>query len=198
MKVLDKKDLKIERILEMGMKILWSKGYTATSVNDIVAAAGVPKGSFYAYFDSKDDFIIKALDKYFKEVSGPALAILNDKTHTPKERIVSFYDFRINMLKEDLQCERGCMACNLASEVAEHNEVIREKVSFIHKKISDNIVKIVREAQKQGQISKDIKAKDMVEFIEDACKGAMISMKETKSAYPIDNVRRMLDLLFLS
>ncbi|MBL4709818.1 MAG: helix-turn-helix transcriptional regulator [Flavobacteriales bacterium] len=54
------------------MEIMWSKGYNATSVNDIVKAAEVPKGSFYFYFKSKEDFAIKALEKYFSMHFTPA------------------------------------------------------------------------------------------------------------------------------
>jgi TetR/AcrR family transcriptional repressor of nem operon len=57
-----KHEIKAEALLDKGMPLLWSKGYNATSVNDIVQVAGIPKGSFYFYFDSKEDFAVKAID----------------------------------------------------------------------------------------------------------------------------------------
>ena len=60
-----KHDAKADFLLEKGTELLWSKGYNATSVNDIVKAADIPKGSFYFYFDSKEDFYVQAIKKYF-------------------------------------------------------------------------------------------------------------------------------------
>ena len=89
--MLVKENLKSEVLLEKGMEILWSKGYNGTSVNDIVKAADVPKGSFYFYFDSKEDFVIKALRKYFALMFSPGRKILTDTTISPKKRLVKFY-----------------------------------------------------------------------------------------------------------
>ena len=111
------------------MELLWSKGYNATSVNDIVLAAGVPKGSFYFYFDSKEDFAVKAIDKYFSEVVTPAFNILDDRNTPPKERLLAFYEYRVKVLKEEMDCKMGCLASNLGNEMAEHSEVIRKKIA---------------------------------------------------------------------
>jgi len=67
-----KHDLKADFLLDKGIELLWSKGYNATSVNDIVKAAEVPKGSFYFYFDSKEDFAVRAIEKYFNSHFYPA------------------------------------------------------------------------------------------------------------------------------
>ena len=48
--------IKSDFLLEKGIELLWSKGYNATSVNNIVKEANIPKGSFYFYFNSKEDF----------------------------------------------------------------------------------------------------------------------------------------------
>ncbi len=90
----EKGELKNDTLLEKGMEILWSKGYNATSINDIVDAAGVPKGSFYFYFKSKEDFTIKAIEKYFGTMFPPALEVLQNKSVSPRQRILDFYEFR--------------------------------------------------------------------------------------------------------
>ena len=70
-----KHEVKADFLLERGIELLWSKGYNATSVNDIVKAANIPKGSFYFYFDSKEDFTVKAIEKYFLMHFTPAKEI---------------------------------------------------------------------------------------------------------------------------
>ncbi|NAS14235.1 TetR/AcrR family transcriptional regulator [Poritiphilus flavus] len=187
-----KHEIKADFLLEKGMELLWSKGYNATSVNDIVMAAGVPKGSFYFYFDSKEDFAIRAIEMYFKAHFVPAKEYLMNKEVSPKQRLVDFYEYRTKVLKEELNCKMGCLACNLGSEMAEHNENIREAIWKNEEEVKSFITGVVEEAQEQGEIDPKLNAADVVAFFEDAGKGAMTTMKEMKSAYPIDNFMTML------
>ena len=192
-----KHEIKSDYLLEKGMELLWSKGYNATSVNDIVLAAGVPKGSFYFYFDSKEDFAVKAIDKYFSEVVTPAFDILDDRNTSPKERLFAFYEYRVKVLKEEMDCKMGCMASNLGNEMAEHSEVIRKKIAEKEHGVYHKIIDVIQEAQSAGEISSSINATDLATFMEDAGKGAMITMKEQNSAYPIDNVLNMIRKVLL-
>ncbi|WP_425235973.1 TetR/AcrR family transcriptional regulator [Ulvibacterium sp.] len=187
-----KHEIKADYLLERGMELLWSKGYNATSVNDIVVAANVPKGSFYFYFDSKEDFAIKAIDKYFLAQFAPAQEILMDKTVSPKQRLLNFHEFRCNVLKNEMECKMGCLACNLGNEMAEHNENIRKAILQRETLVQAQITAVVEEAQELGEIDSTLNAADIVAFFEDAGKGAMTTMKEMKSAYPIDNFMNMV------
>ena len=192
-----KHELKADFLLDKGMALLWSKGYNATSVNDIVKAAGIPKGSFYFYFNSKEDFTVQALEKYFNAQVPLMLEILKNQMVPVKQRLIDFYQYRIDTLKNDLNCTMGCMACNLASEMAEHNEAIRKIIASKGELIKDHIAETIEEAQKNEEISNKIKARDLAEFIEDAGKGAMTTMKEMKSAYPIDNLMNIVKSILI-
>ncbi|MEO0525645.1 MAG: TetR/AcrR family transcriptional regulator [Bacteroidota bacterium] len=187
-----KHEIKADFLLERGMEILWSKGYNATSVNDIVGAAGVPKGSFYFYFESKEDFVIKAIEMYFDAQFTPASEFLNNKKVSPKQRILDFYAYRAKILKEELECKKGCLACNIGNEMAEHNENIRRVIVENEKIVHEQIASAVKEAQEAGEIDAAWNAMDVVAFFEDAGKGAMTSMKELQSSYPIDNYMHMV------
>lgn len=189
--------IKSDFLLEKGIELLWSKGFNATSVNDIVKAAKIPKGSFYFYFDSKEDFTVKALEKYFEEHFTQVLDILHDESVSAKQRVLNFYEFRTSMLKEKLNCKMGCMASNLANEMAEHNEAIRTVIDSKGDFIKGQIALVVENAQNNNEIISIINAHDLVEFIEDAGKGAMITMKEKQSAYPIDNYMDIIKTILL-
>ncbi len=182
-----KHDAKADFLLEKGMEILWSKGYNGTSVNDIVKAAEVPKGSFYFYFESKEDFAVKAINKYFDTHFIPAKGILDDESIMPKQRLLNFYEFRIRILKDEMECKMGCMACNLANEMAEHSENIRKAILVKEQLVLSLIAGVIQKAQELGEIKNPMEASVIAAFIEDAGKGAMISMKQMKSAESIDN-----------
>ncbi len=192
-----KHDEKSNYLLDKGMELLWAKGYNATSVNDIVKHADIPKGSFYFYFESKEDFAVQAMDKYFKAFQTPSLEILKNSSESPKQRLLNLYEFRITMLKEKLNCTMGCLACNLSNEMSEHSEAIRTKAAEISKLIEASLVEVVKEAQEKGEIKESIDAIKMISFFENAGKGIMISMKEVKNSEPIDNyyymIRQFLD-----
>lgn len=188
---------KSDALLEKGMEILWSKGYNATSVNDIVQAAGVPKGSFYFYFKSKEDFTVKAIGKYFDTMFPPALEILKNKTVSPKQRILNFYEHRVKVLKEEFDCKMGCLGCNMVNEMAEHNEEIRLAVQMKTELVNSYITAVVIEGQENGEIDPGIEATNLVAFMEDAGRGAMVSMKELDNSYPIDNFMIMIRTLIL-
>jgi TetR/AcrR family transcriptional repressor of nem operon len=189
--------IKSDFLLDKGIELLWFNGYNATSVNDIVKAAGIPKGSFYFYFDSKEDFAVKALEKYFNQQFPRVLEILKNQSISPKQRLFDFYTFRTTMLKEELEYKKGCMGCNMANEMAEHNDAIRNIILSKGEIIKREITNVVEEAQKLNEININIRARDIVEFIEDAGKGAMITMKEMQSAYPINNYMHMIKNVLL-
>ena len=176
-----KHSAKMDSLIEHGMLLLWNKGYNATSVKDIVDSAGVPKGSFYFYFESKEDFAVKAIEMYFQKTFPPALEILQNKTVGPKQRLIDFYEFRGHVLKEEFNCKMGCMGCNLANEMGEHSEAIRVAIEKKTSLVKGYIAEVVEEAQNYGEMDDSIAAMDWVNFMEDAGKGAMVSMKEMDS-----------------
>ncbi len=192
-----KHEIKADYLLEKGMEILWSRGYNATSVNDIVKAAEVPKGSFYFYFDSKEDFAVKAINRYFDTNFAPAREILKNSSISPKQRLLDFHEYRAKVLKEEMGCKMGCMACNLGNEMAEHNEQIRTIIVEKEQTILSLITSVIQEAQDLGEIDNSVSAADMAAFIEDAGKGAMTTMKEMQSSYPIDNFLNMVRAVLL-
>ena len=192
-----KHDIKADFLLERGIALLWSKGYNATSVNDIVKAAEIPKGSFYFYFKSKEDFAVQAIEKYFNDQFPMTLEVLLDASFSPKQRLLNFYEFRAEYLKKELKNKMGCMGCNLAAEMAEHNEAIRTVLLCKGNWIKEHITAVIKEAQEQGELNNETKASDLAEFMEDAAKGAMITMKEMDSSYPIDNFLTMVQRVLL-
>lgn len=196
MKAAEKRERKIGIMLEKGMEILWANGYNGTSVNDIVSAANVPKGSFYFYFESKDDFVIKALERYFEEECVPALAVLREKNLPPEKRLLNFYHFRNEKIKKDLNCEKGSMTYNISNEMSEHNDDIRKKVQQLHEKANQIIVQVAAEAQANGTMKTDIDTKKMVDFIENVFHGALIKMKENQSGAPLDDALDIVKMTF--
>ena len=186
---------KSDYLVEKGLNILWSKGYNGTSVNDIVNAAEVPKGSFYFYFESKEDYVVKVLEKYFENKRGAIMNILNNSDAGPKQSVFNFYNLRVKIIKEQLNCTLGCMGSNIGTEMAEHSEKIRTTIVTEERKIRLQVRDVVKKAQEENEVSNPIAADKIVDFIEDSFKGMLTSMKETKSAEPLDNFLKFLSVI---
>ncbi|WP_437373570.1 TetR/AcrR family transcriptional regulator [Maribacter litoralis] len=187
---------KSDYLIEKGLKILWCKGYNGTSVSDIVNAAEVPKGSFYFYFDSKEDYVVKVLEKYFENKRGTIIKdIFKDTDVSPKQSIYNFYNLRVKYIKEQLNCKLGCMGSNMGTEMAEHSEKIRTTIVAEERKIRLQVRDVVKKAQDAKEITNPIEADKIVDFVEDSFKGMLTSMKETKSSEPLDNFLKFLAVI---
>jgi TetR/AcrR family transcriptional repressor of nem operon len=122
-----------ESILKAARDLILSKGYPATTVDEIVDQAGVSKGSFYHAFPSKEEMGISLLEWYqlsgVAKVMGGPFAKMND----PKKRMFGFLD-HIENISEDMWGQ-GCLLGNLGLELAETNPKIRKKVSGLFRKV---------------------------------------------------------------
>ncbi len=188
----EKHNVKAESILDKGMEVLWENGYNGTSVSDIVKAAGIPKGSFYFYFDSKEDFVVNAIEKYFKIQGDPFLSLLDDNSIPAIQRLRSFYTKRLELLESSPTGHCGCLASNIGSEMAEHSECIRKVIESKENFFKSKLISVAEEAQRDNQLDINIKASDLIHFIEDAGKGAMISMKIQNNLEPVKNLMNIV------
>ncbi|NND06853.1 MAG: TetR/AcrR family transcriptional regulator [Saprospiraceae bacterium] len=184
--------LKKDLLLKQGIDLMYVRGYNGTSIKDIVDAAGIPKGSFYFYFDSKEDFAIEALNAYLQETNLELQAVLNSEHKTDKQRLLDFFDLRIRHNIEQMHCSRGCFIANMASEMASSNEALRKKVHSLFESSVDQIAKIIRNGQQNGSLKTKTDSKKLASAIEDAWKGALVTMKSCRCEAPLDNFRNII------
>ena len=78
-----------QKILETGARIVHRKGFNHTGIQEILEAAGVPKGSFYNYFKNKEDFGLHVIDYYVVHFEGLAQQMLDDTSLAPLKRLVN-------------------------------------------------------------------------------------------------------------
>lgn len=181
----------INVLLEKGIEALTTKGYNGTGVQELVDAAGVPKGSFYNYFKSKEDFAIQALEKYSDEGYNIAESILADKTLSPLTRIEKFFDERIKIIIDSNYTD-FCMVTSLCDEMADVNERIGETINNIFSRMKKPLMECLREAQDQGEIRLDANVEEMAEFIDNSWRGTALSVKAIQSPKPLNLFKKFL------
>jgi TetR/AcrR family transcriptional repressor of nem operon len=173
---------KREEIAEAAFRQFHARGFNATGINEITKAAGVPKGSFYNHFSSKEDSALEALSRYANTLR---FDMLTEQGGPPLERLRAHFEF----LSEDLLENgfvRGCLVGNLGAEVADHSEQIRSAAKQGFDGWAARLRELLTEARQVGDLDDSIDVETTALFILSAWEGTLIAARIDKSAAPVD------------
>ena len=172
-----------EEIVQAGLKCLIEKGFNAVGVQDITDAAGVPKGSFYNHFESKEALGVEVVERY--GANQTRREILTDPAVPPLQRLRRHFD-RINALFVDSHFARNCILGGFSAELANQSEAIREGLRKLYGQWTKDIEATIAEAQTKGEIANKTKAADMAAFLLDSYEGALLRARVERSRKPFD------------
>ncbi|PWI19361.1 TetR family transcriptional regulator [Streptomyces sp. Act143] len=173
---------KREEIAQAALQQFHENGFNATGVNDITTAAGVPKGSFYNHFSSKEDSALEALSRYaatlrFEMLSTPGVP--------PLERLRAHFEF-LSRDTVDNGFVRGCLVGNFGAEVADHSPEIRAAVKGGFDAWAERIRQVLGEARDNGDVDAALDVPATALFILSAWEGTLITARADKSTAPVD------------
>jgi TetR/AcrR family transcriptional repressor of nem operon len=172
-----------EKLVEAALELFHTKGFNACGVLDITNAAGVPKGSFYNHFKSKELLALEVLDVYVKRVP---FDVLHDKSKSPLQRLrLNFEDFAD--IHVAWRFERGCLMGNFGSEMSTQSPVIRKALKNLFNVWCDLIARVLREAQAQGEIAAKRDPDQLARFLVNSWEGAVIRAKVTRTRAPLED-----------
>jgi len=179
-------------LLDVGKRIFSEKGYTATGLEAILQAAGVPKGSFYYYFDSKEDFGLQVINRFKESYDQTLDRYLNDETLSPLERVRRIFESSIERL-ETQGCRNGCLVGSLSQEMANQSETFRARLEEIFEERAGRYADCFRQAQAAGEIPSHIDANQLAQFWLNSWQGALLRAKTMRSTAPL---RTFLEMVF--
>jgi TetR/AcrR family transcriptional repressor of nem operon len=180
-----------DRIIETGAEIIHRKGFNHTGIQEILNAASVPKGSFYNYFKSKEDFGLQIIDYFSAHFSRIAKKTLQDTTVSPLNRLYGF----LTAFMEHFESQNyagGCPIGNLAQEMGDLSPAFRQKLKEAIDMMAEAYTSVLAEAQEARKISKNLDVKEAAYFIVAGWHGAIIQMKLKKSIAPLKNHRKFV------
>ncbi|MEH6492052.1 TetR/AcrR family transcriptional regulator [Halopseudomonas sp.] len=184
------------RILAAGTSVMLRKGYNGTGVQEITQGAGVPKGSFYHYFESKEDFAIQALHYYYTPRIERFAAALSVPELSPRERILRCYRDLIGYFANQEQPSHQCFIGSLCHEKADESQPIGYAAAAILQRSSQVLAECLEQARAAGEISQDQDPVALAGFIGAAWEGALLRMKTDRQIAPlrvfIDQLERLL------
>ncbi len=178
-----KQDTK-HKIIETGAKIMHHKGYHHTGIQEVLTAAGVPKGSFYFYFKNKEDFGLHVIDFFNHMYLDMIDPILKQEDISALERLEKILDFYIGLFK-DLNYQYGCPIGNLSQEMGDLSAVFSDKLTRSVAMIATVYKNLLDEAQKSLLIANSLNTEQVAQFIVTSWHGALIKMKINRSVAPL-------------
>jgi TetR/AcrR family transcriptional regulator, transcriptional repressor for nem operon len=185
-----------ENLVEAGLKLIHSAGYTATGINQILEAAEVPKGSFYHHFATKDEFVMEVVRRYAAGEQERWEALLNDSDISPLKKLRRYFKDLIATYGRRGGPIAGCLLGNLSLEIAGQNAEIRNLLRQAFDAWQNAIAKTIREAIEKQELPKTTKADDLAALLVNNWEGAQVRAKAEQSDKPLelffDNVFNVL------
>jgi TetR/AcrR family transcriptional regulator, transcriptional repressor for nem operon len=179
-------------LLEAGRRIFHEKGYNHAGIEAILQAAGVPKGSFYYYFESKEDFGLQVINSFAGCYQTEIDRLLGDQSLSPLERLRRYFESICERL-ESQQCRNGCLVGKLSQEMADQSEIFRARLEEIFEGWVDRYAECLEQAQRAGEIPPDIDVHELAEFWLNSWQGALLRAKTMRSTQPL---RTFLGIMF--
>lgn len=147
-----------ERLTEVALNQFWQYGCNTVSVDRICREAGVLKGTFYHFFESKNAIILAALDAAWTKIREEVIEPAFDPELHPLRRIerlfLQIYEYQLSMMQE-LECMPGCPFFNMMGEITNHEKEVRERVNSLCKRYITYFEMTLLEAVKLHDFSGD-------------------------------------------
>lgn len=187
------------KLLDATIDVVRRRGYAATRVEDICAAAGVTKGSFFHHFASKDELALAAAERW-REKAGKLLGAADyNRVEDPLERLLAYLDLRKAILRGE-PAAYTCFAGTMIQEVHATHPQLRDACE---QAITDNaewLTPIIAAAMRKHGVKSDWTAKSLALHTQAVLQGAFILAKAEGQAEiaadSIEHLRRYIELLF--
>ncbi len=177
-----------ELLLSKGADIMHRKGFQDSGIQEVLEATGVPKGSFYYYFRSKEDFGLQVIDLYAGAMFQTLHANMDMISQPVVERIRGFFREMTDRSVESGYT--GCPLGNLSLEMGDINEAFRHKLNEIFSRLEQELSEYLKGGQTTGEVFNLLNPEQMAVFLVSSWEGALLRMKLTRDMVPFEIFER--------
>ncbi|ARU04640.1 TetR family transcriptional regulator [Comamonas serinivorans] len=173
-----------ELLVRAGLEVLTEKGYSAAGLDEILRRVGVPKGSFYHYFDSKDAFGLALIERYAAYFARKLDRHFDNDSLPPLARLEAFIDdATAGMARHDFK--RGCLIGNLGQEMGTLPEPFRARLIAVFEDWEARLARCLKAAQAQGQLADTADCAGLATLFWTGWEGAVLRAKLEQRAQPL-------------
>ncbi|MDX2104784.1 MAG: TetR/AcrR family transcriptional regulator [Candidatus Melainabacteria bacterium] len=187
-------------LLDAATNVIRTKGYTATTVDDLCSYAGVTKGGFFHHFKSKEDLAIQATDYFAKMAQGIFTGAEYNELQDPLDRLLGYIDLRKNILQGEIY-EYTCLLGTLVQETYNTSPSIRAACRKHMDEHIDEITKLVIDAKEAHCPDASFSAKSVAAFTQSVLQGSFILAKAQDSplvaSESVEHLKKYINSLFI-
>ena len=186
MRTASRDSLTKQKLLDAAQELMLAKGYTATSVDEVCNAAGLTKGSFFHYFEGKEDLGKEVAERFFaamrEGVQSAPFAQLKD----PLDRVLGFVDFMIAKARNP-RLANGCLLGTFVQELSETHPKIRNTCAACFAKQGDWLATELERAKAKYAPRASWSAKTLAEHLIAVAQGSIILAKAKRDRKVIED-----------
>ena len=176
----------IDDIIAKGSELFRKRGYHNVGINDVLKECQIPKGSFYNFFESKEHFAEKVVERFATSSGVVMQKCLRESPGTSVEKIRSLYQMLIDFHVQD-GLDAGCLVTNFSYEMAGINDRLAEAMNDNFMGWVEIIAETVKAGQDAGEIIDTSSPEELAEYIHSGFNGGFARMKAQKSARFLEN-----------
>ena len=174
-----------DELIAVGVDQMLKAGYTSTGVKEILELAGVPKGSFYHYFPSKEAFGKCVLQSYLETEQKRATEALKQSKAAPLKRLRKYFEELIAIHGPFGPRNGGCLLGNFSQEVSNHSDLIQQGLVEAFGQWQTAVEEVLNEAVARGDLPVDTATRDFAALLLNSYEGALLRAKAERSEAPL-------------
>jgi TetR/AcrR family transcriptional repressor of nem operon len=181
-------------LLDCGERLIANKGFVGVGLAEILTTAGVPKGSFYHYFSSKERFGEALLTRYIDNYLASLDRLLGEGKGTARERLLSYFShWNVSQCGssadgcESVDTGTKCLIVKLSAEVADISEAMRLTLRDGTDRVVERIAQCLESARLDGSVSSALSAPSTALTLYELWLGASLLAKLRRDSSPFDH-----------
>lgn len=181
-----------DKLIDISVQLIMVKGFNNTGIAEILGQAGVPKGSFYHYFKSKEDLGLAVIDHYGRLLYEGLETALNTNQGSHLGGLRAYFDSAVAYFEEH-QGHCNCLLGNLGQELALQSETLRLAIFRHYRKLEERLAQCLTEAKSAGELAPNTDTETLARVLFAAWEGSLTRAKLEKSTQPLQD---LLDIYF--
>jgi TetR/AcrR family transcriptional regulator, transcriptional repressor for nem operon len=169
-----------EHLIDVGLELMRRHGYGGAGLQDILQAAGVPKGSFYHHFGSKEEFTAAVIERYVGLAAEHCREVLGNTRQAPLKRLRRYFEELIRMAGQSAAIQ-GCLIGSLTLEVAGRSPLLQGHLSSSFALWQTAVADVLQEAVKKGDLPQSTRPETLAGFVLNSWEGALLRSQADKS-----------------
>lgn len=175
-----------DTVLDQAMAVFWQNGYEATSIQDLVDATGLNRGSLYNAFKDKHGLFQAVMDRY-AQTSDVRAILENPESMPPRQTLEKLMRGVASKCCEDKE-HKGCLITNTAAELCARDPLIADWVNGAFASMEEALTTLIKRGQKDGSIPSKRKARGLARFLMACAQGMLVLSKATNNAQTLKDI----------